>query len=121
MGTHRMISDNVSCPVSPLAWGCKKIQRVMTSTLAAETVSLSPVLDHLSWLRLCWGWMLDSEVEWKKPSQALAELPETFSTATFKSQHHPERLTLKLEVYKLHDELEVLKNRASSRNRIKWL
>ena len=126
-------------------------------------------------------------MQWKKPSQALAELPETFSTATFKSQHLPESLvatdckslydlvtrtavpncaayriqlnarsikdflsegvklrwvhsgaqladsltkimensflreTLKLGVYKLHDELEVLKNRASSKNRIKWL
>ena len=115
------------------------------------------------------------------------ELPETFSTATFKSQHLPDSLaatdckslydlvtrtdvpncaeyrtqlnarsikdflsegvklrwvhsgaqladsltkimensflreTLKLGVCKLHDELEVLKNRASSRNRIKWL
>jgi len=43
MGTHRSIRDNVSCPVSPLSWGCKKIQRVVTSTLAAETVSLNAV------------------------------------------------------------------------------
>jgi len=31
------------------------------------------------------------------------------------------RETLRLGAYKLHDELEVLKNRASSQNRIKWL
>ena len=43
MGTHRSIRDNVSCPVSPLSWGCQKIQRVVTSTLAAETVSLNTV------------------------------------------------------------------------------
>ena len=31
------------------------------------------------------------------------------------------RETLKIGRYKLHDELEVLKSRASSRNRLKWL
>ena len=62
MGTHKLIAQNVSCPVSPLSWGRKKIQRVVTSTLAAETVSLSS-LNHLSWLRLCWGWMLDPSVK----------------------------------------------------------
>jgi hypothetical protein len=31
------------------------------------------------------------------------------------------RETLKIGQYRLHDELEVLKNRASSRNRLKWL
>ena len=187
MGTHKMIAQNVSCPVSPIAWGCKKIQRVVTSTLAAETVSLSSVLDHLSWLRLCWGWMLDPSVKWKQPSNALLKLPETFSTATYRAQNLPEsvaatdckslydlvtrtaapncaeyrtqlnaraikdflsegvqlrwvhsgaqladsltkvmessflRTTLHHGHYKLHDELEILKNRASSRNRIKWL
>ena len=49
MSTHADISNNVTCPVSPLVWGCKKIQRVVTSTLAAETVSLNSVLDQLSW------------------------------------------------------------------------
>ena len=41
LATHRAIEDNISCPVSPLSWGCKKIQKVVTSTLAAETMSLA--------------------------------------------------------------------------------
>lgn len=187
MGTHRLISENVSCPVSPLAWGCKKIQRVVTSTLAAETVSLNSVLDHLSWMRLCWSWMLDPTVNWKQPNSTLKNLPQTFATATMKAQNLPEsvaatdckslydlitrtatpncaeyrtqlnaraikdlisegvelrwvhsaaqladcltkvmeasflRETLKLGRYRLNDELEILKNRASSRNRLRWL
>ena len=32
MSTHADIRKNVTCPVSPLVWGCKKIQRVVTST-----------------------------------------------------------------------------------------
>ena len=187
MATHRDISQNISCPVSPLSWGCKKIQRVVTSTLAAETVSLSTVLDQLSWIRLCWSWLLDNRIPWQKPEQALKSLPEAFSTATVRAQHLSEdvaatdckslfdlvtrtappqctefrtqlaaraikdllnegttlrwvhsgaqladgltkvmetsflRETLIQGRYKLHDELAVLKNRASSRNRIKWL
>ena len=187
MGTHKLISQNVSCPVSPLSWGSKKIQRVVTSTLAAETVTLSSVLDHLSWLRLCCGWMLDPSVQWKQPSDALLKLPETYSTATYRTQHLPEslaatdckslydlvtrtavpncseyrtqlnaraikdflaegvqlrwvhsgaqladsltkimensflRATLHHGHYKLHDELEVLKSRATTRNRLRWL
>ena len=187
MGTHKLISENVSCPVSPIAWGCKKIQRVVTSTLAAETVSLSSVLDHLSWLRLCWAWMLDPATNWKQPTTTLRSLPETYTTATYKSQNLPDsvaatdckslfdlvtrtatpncaeyrtqlnarsikdflsegvqlrwvhsgaqladcltkvmetsflRETLRLGRYRLNDELEVLKNRATNRNRLKWL
>ena len=187
MGTHRLISENVSCPVSPLSWGCKKIQRVVTSTLAAETVSLNSVLDHLSWMRLCWAWMLDAKTNWKQPNTTLKQLPETFATATHNAQSLPDsvaatdckslfdlvtrtatpncaehrtqlnalaikdmlaegvqlrwvhsgaqvadcltkimettflRETLKLGRYRLNDELEVLKSRASSRNRLKWL
>lgn len=88
--THRDISRNISCPVSPISWGCKKIQRVVTSTLAAETTSLSSVLDHLSWIKLCWAWLLDSSTDWKNAPKALRDLPESFSTATVKACSIPE-------------------------------
>lgn len=187
MSTHESIKDNVTCPVNPISWGCKKIQRVVTSTLAAETVSLNTTLDQLSWIRLCWAWILDPRVPWRKPEQALKQLPETYTTATLRAQQLPEnfaatdckslfdlvsrtampscselrtqitamsikemlsenislrwvhsgaqladcltkimqtsflRDTLRLGKYKLHDELQILRNRASSRNRLKWL
>ena len=90
MSTHKDINRNVTCPVSALSWGCKKVQRVVTSTLAAETVSLNTVLDHLSWLKLCWAWFLDNRVQWKSPSNALRNLPESYSTATIKALELPE-------------------------------
>ena len=90
MSTHKDINKNVTCPVSPLSWGCKKIQRVVTSTLAAETVSLGSVLDQLSWMKLCWAWMLDPKVRWQSPSESLKQLPEAYSTATYRSQNLPE-------------------------------
>lgn len=187
MATHKDIGLNTRCPVNPMSWGCKKIQRVVTSTLAAETTSLNTVLDQLSWVRLCWAWILDPHTPWKNPKLAFQNLPETYTTATLKAQELPEsfaatdckslfdlvtrtavpncaeyraqltarsikdllaegvalrwvhsgaqladaltkimensflRETPKMGQYKLHDELEVLKNRASSRNRLRWL
>ena len=59
------------CLVLYLAWGYKKIQRVATSTLAAKTV-LNSVLDHLSWMRLCWAWMLGPTVSWKQSNSSFA-------------------------------------------------
>ena len=187
MATHRKISDNEMCLVSPLSWGCRKIQRVVTSTLAAETVSLGSTLDQLSWIRLCWAWMMDPTIQWKRPGETLKTLPESYTTATYNAQNIPPsvaatdckslydlvtrtappqcsefrtqlaaraikdmlsegtelrwvhsgaqladsltkimessflRETLRLGKYRLHDELQVLKSRANSRNRLKWL
>ena len=35
VGTHKDISNNCQCPISPITWGCRKIQKVVTSTLSA--------------------------------------------------------------------------------------
>ena len=92
MSTHKNINQNVTCPVSALSWGCKKVQRVVTSTLAAETVSLNSVLDHLSWMKLCWAWFLDNRVAWRDPTSAIKGLPESYSTATIKAQELPDSI-----------------------------
>ena len=52
LATHKDISQNKSCVISPLSWGTKKIQRIVTSTLSAETSALSTALDQLTWMRL---------------------------------------------------------------------
>ena len=187
LSTHKEIGQNCRCPINPLSWGSKKIQRVVVSTLAAETMAMSSTLDQLSWLRLCWGWMLQPSCNWRKPEQALSELPESFASATYRAQNLPSSLavtdckslydlvtraappncqeyrtmlharaikeligegvnlrwvhsgaqladsltkimessflreTIRGGHYKLHDELEVLKARSNSRNRLKWL
>ena len=86
LSTHKDIVDNALCPVSPISWGCKKIQRVVTSTLSAETMSLATTLDQLSWIKLFWGWLLDPKIQWRKPEEALRYLPDAISTATFRAQ-----------------------------------
>ena len=76
MATQEDIGNNTKCPVNPLSWGCKKIPRVATSTLAAET-SLNSVLDQLSWVRLCWAWIQDRRTPWKDPKLSFEKLPGT--------------------------------------------
>ena len=183
MTTHEQISNNVQSPVSPISWGCKKIQKVVVSTLSAEATSLNSTLDQLSWLRLYWAWILDANSNWKRPKDTLSKLPKTITTATynqsditvtdckslydlvsrtavpncqeFRTQllarsikdllaegvdirwvHSGAQLadaltkvmetsflrqTLKHGSYVLHDEAKILKDRATARNRIKWL
>ena len=187
LATHKDISQNLACPVSPLSWGCKKIQKVVTSTLSAETMSLSSTLDQLSWLKLFWAWLMDSRIKWDKPEETLKDLPLAFSSVTKKLQEFGNsiaatdckslydlvtrtappncsefrtqlqaraiknlmsegiklrwvhsgaqladaltkimessflRETLKRGHYKLHDELEILKQRSHNRTRLKWL
>ena len=82
MTTHEKIAENVQSPVSPISWGCKKIQKVVVSTLSAEATSLNSTLDQLSWLRLYWAWILDTNTKWKEPKTTLSELPKTITTAT---------------------------------------
>ena len=82
VGTHKDINQNCQCPISPLTWGCRKIQKVVTSTLSAETMALSSTLDQLSWLRLFWSWIHDPTVQWKKPEDALQKLAPAITVPT---------------------------------------
>ena len=184
VGTHHMITQNVQCDISPISWGSKKIQKVVTSTWSAETTSLAAALDQLGWLRLYWRWLHDPTVEWRKPETTLPQLEPAISVPTLPSDHDlavtdckslydlvtrtapPScqefrvqlvarsikeslkegislrwvhtgaqladcltkameatflRATLKVGCYRLHDETATLRDRARSRDRIKWL
>jgi hypothetical protein len=91
VGTHKDISHNCQCPISPLTWGCRKIQKVVTSTLSAETMALSSTLDQLGWLRLFWSWIHDPTVQWKKPEDALMKLAPAITVPT---KHEDTDLTI---------------------------
>ena len=184
VGTHKEISNNKQCPISPITWGCKKIQRVVTSTLAAETTSLAAAIDQLAWLRLFWSWLHDPSTEWRNPEETLKTIAPAITAPTFKEtadlaitdckslydlttrtappscsefrvqlvsraikealqegiqlrwvhsgaqladaltkamEAHFLRTTLKLGSYRLVDEDATLKERAKTKDRVKWL
>ena len=84
VGTHESIAQGYQCPISPLSWGCRKIQKVVTSTLSAETMALSSSLDQLSWLRLFWQWLHDGNTTWRQPEKALSNIAPSISVNTLK-------------------------------------
>ena len=89
LATHKDISENYQCPVSPLSWGCRKIQKVVASTLSAETTSLQTSLDQLSWMRLYWAWIQNPQVDWKRPHEVFKREPQPFQSTTALAQCLP--------------------------------
>ena len=84
LATHKDISQNKSCAISPISWGTKKIQRIVTSTLSAETTALSTTLDQLTWLRLYWAWLQNPKIEWQR-LEKVNNLPPAISIPTYKA------------------------------------
>ena len=56
LAVHANIT-NCRVPVSVLSWQSKKIKRVVRSSLAAETCSMSTCQEHLDWMRTIWEQM----------------------------------------------------------------
>ena len=84
VGTNQAIQEGIQSPISPISWGCKKIQKVVTSTLAAETTSLASALDQLGWLRLFWSWIFNGSTKWKNPEETLKRIEPAISVPTLK-------------------------------------
>ena len=85
LATTDTIDKTQSALVSPLLWFYKKINRVVSSTLTSETFALSGALDLLSWTRVHWAWLLNPNLEWKKPEETLKKLPSAFAVVDCKS------------------------------------
>ena len=45
------------------------MDRVVASTLAAETYALSSAVDTCNWLRLMWEWLKNPAIPWRDPEQ----------------------------------------------------
>ena len=82
--THKDITNNQSCPISPLSWGAKEIQRIVTSTVSAETSTLSTTSDQLTWMRLYCAWILDPNTPWQRPEN-VANLPKAITVPTYRA------------------------------------
>ena len=84
MCAHKSVAKNCTSAISPISWSSRKIHKVVTSTLSAETMSLNMTLDQLSWLKLYWSWILDNRVAWRNPQEALQKVPTSYALATAK-------------------------------------
>eukprot|EP00435_Cladocopium_sp_Y103_P025697 s606_g6.t1 len=85
MATTDEVDQEKSSQVSPLVWFSKKINRVVSSTLASETYALSGALDLLSWTRMHWAWILNPSIPWKETETTLKALPPAYAVVDCKS------------------------------------
>ena len=76
----------------PTFLGNEKIQRIVTSTLSAETSALSTALDQLTWIRLYSAWILDPKTEWQKPEKN-RNRPPAITIPTYKAESHDLAIT----------------------------
>ena len=67
-------------PVSVLSWQSKKIKRVVRSSLAAETCSMSTCQEHLDWMRTMWEQMTRGEFVLENYEQFLTARPSILVT-----------------------------------------
>ncbi|CAL1139692.1 unnamed protein product [Cladocopium goreaui] len=83
--TDTRLAQNERTVVCPIAWSSRKIPRVVTSTLSAESMALSSALDRLGYIRVMWEWLKDPAVDWANPSQVLAKAPTSSAVTDCKS------------------------------------
>ena len=71
---------NCRVPVSVLSWQSKKIKRVVRSSLAAETCSMSTCQEHLDWMRTMWEQMTRGDFVLENYEQFLTARPSILVT-----------------------------------------
>ena len=79
MAAHKDIGRNHQSLINPIVWHSRKIQKVAVSTLSAEAMALAGTTDILSWIRLFWAWINDTNIQWRKADETLLKLPPAFS------------------------------------------
>ena len=123
LATTDTIDQLKTAEVSPLVWFSKKINRVVSSTLASETYALSGALDTLSWIRTHWAWILNPQLAWKEPENTLKVLPKAFAVVDCKSLFDLLQKTSipQCSEYRTMLEALVIKDRLKEGVIIKWV
>ena len=85
MAIHKDGMNQKVADASPIYWHSKKIDRVVSSTLAAETYALSSAVDILEWFRVLWQWAISPSEAWKTPETSLEKAPRAMAVVDCKS------------------------------------
>ena len=85
MAVHEDVCHQKNAKASPLVWFSRKIDRVVASTLAAETFALSSTVDLLNWIRLAWGWIKCPNTPWQKLEKVWTETAPGIAVIDYKS------------------------------------
>jgi hypothetical protein len=85
LAVHQDVFLQKSARASPLCWFSKKIDRVVASTLAAETYALCSSVDLTNWLRLSWEWIKNPNIPWQTPEKVWHETHPSIAVVDCKS------------------------------------
>ena len=85
LAAHKDVLSQKVAQASPLVWYSKKIDRVVASTLAAETYALSSAVDLIDWLRLAWEWMRNPSIPCQKPELVWSQAAPSIAVIDCKS------------------------------------
>ena len=85
LAVHKDVFSQKSAYASPLCWFSRKIDRVVASTLAAETYALSSSVDLTNWLRLSWEWLKNPNIPWQTPEKVWSETHPSIAVIDCKS------------------------------------
>ena len=108
---------NCRVRVSVLGWQSKKIKRVVRSSLAAETCSVSTCQEHLDWMRTMWEQMTRSDFVLEKYEQFLTARPSILDDAIQKEGAAPASTDKRLAI-----EQAVVKAKAvSGETDLRWI
>ena len=103
-------------PVSVLSWQSKKIKRVVRSSLAAQTCSMSTCQEHLDWMRTMWEQMTRSDFVFENYEQFLTDCKSLYDAI------HKERAAPASTDKRLAIELATVKAKAvSGETDLRWI
>ena len=108
---------------SPVARSSKKIDRLVASTLAAETYALSNAIDGMEWIRLLWQWIVDPNCNWRKPAECLQSAPKSIAVVDCKSLFDVivKNITPQCKGHRTLLEALVIKDRVQAENHMHWV
>ena len=115
LAVHASIT-NCGVPVSVLSWQSKKIKRVVRSSFAAETCSMSACQEHLDWMRTMWEQMTRGEFVLRVPV-FLSPTAKAFTMQGHKEGAAPASTDMRLAI-----ELAIVKAKAvSGETDLRWI
>ena len=87
VATDVAMDSNQRVAICSMAWSSRKIPRVVTSTLSAETIALSSALDRLGYIRVMWEWFRNPGINWVSPEEVLATASRSLLVTDCKSAY----------------------------------
>lgn len=123
LAVHKDVFMQKPACASPLSWYSKKIDRVVASTLAAETYALSSSVDLLDWYRLSWELLKNIHTPWQQPEVVWKNAAPSIAVVDCKSLYDviTKNTTPQCQEHRTLIEALVIKDHVKSGTQLHWV